>query len=297
MGSIADSEIFQITKPSLPPVSSNNTLSNKSPATRRGHDQIIIISNNVPSNYGEPMMPHLWLMFASGCYFANLTNEFLTPVFDPATAVNYDKNLKAKAHWRLLNTNLCLPECVYYFNDGRFTLRTNPSSPAVTRTYPAPYDRGFTNAIYAVTTTTNTEDGMFPVGFSFQEFVPGASRSRNDLRCRRRMDAIITSVSLVCSQQSFTQDLDANAVAVDRRLAHSQSSIPVITYTFRGDKPLPSAEQARKIHARQERRKMFARVPKWVLPTGIIIAAVPTIVLVGNWVWKRLSRGKRRGKS
>ena len=43
----------------------------------------IFHSNNVPvGEADDDFLCHLWLMFASGCYFENLATNWLTPVYD-----------------------------------------------------------------------------------------------------------------------------------------------------------------------------------------------------------------------
>ena len=110
-----------------------------------------IVSNNIPvgQTFGY-FNGHIWQMFASSCYFANLATNWLTPVYDLNTSAPVKPTLRRKAKWKLINGPGSLPSrSVVYV------------------------DRGVAIATYAATGVTNAGKIQIPGGFVFEQRVNG----------------------------------------------------------------------------------------------------------------------------
>ena len=93
--------------------------------------------------------------------------------------------------------------------------------------YPAPFNQGFTNGLYAITGATNVGKLILPTGFLFQQFEPGLGTS---LRLCARVEATVTNFSLVCSRANFLPTLPQHNAVFDERLAHARHPVPVVGY-------------------------------------------------------------------
>ena len=115
-----------------------------------------IFSNSVPIQPSDDyFVGHLWLMFASGCYFGTVTNHIIIPAYDLAASVVINPNLRREANWNLIGQAGSLPTSVTYFREN-----------------------GFTHATYYATGLTNAGVIQMANGFIFQlrtgaSFVPG----------------------------------------------------------------------------------------------------------------------------
>jgi hypothetical protein len=164
---------------------------------------------------------HLWLMFASQCYWTNLHSDQVTPVFDWHASVGASPDLKVTAEWELLDGPGSLPREVRYL--GR-------------------WDE--TNALYMVTGTNSAGGVLIPSGFVFEErfATPGG------MKLRKRVDATVASVRTGCSRKSLLPVRgDAAVVIVDWRLKEPSSGNHIPAYRDPDVAKWPSVEEAKKL--------------------------------------------------
>jgi len=160
------------------------------------------IPGDLPIGHGDGnLMCHLWLMFASDCYFASLSTNWLTPVYDSNASATIDPNLKRRAKWRLINGPGSLPFGVKYMKGD--------------------YD---VDATYLHTGLTNVADMRFPNGFVFEQRVsrrfapgpilsPGAAPAYHILK---RAVASVTAIRPFCARTEFTPVVTAGVLRFER---------------------------------------------------------------------------------
>jgi len=143
-------------------------------------------------------------MFASGCYFANLSTNWITPVYDLNASVSVNANLKRKAKWELINGQ-----------DGL------PSNVVFSGTIDLPID-----ATYLATGITNTGTIQIPSGFVFEQrigygFAPGPilhGTSNVSYHIRKRAIASVTGVRPVCSRGDLSPSAAGTTLVIDQRV-------------------------------------------------------------------------------
>jgi hypothetical protein len=195
-----------------------------------------IVSNSVPvGTTDDYLVCHLWLMLASGCYFANLATNWLTPVYDLNASVAVHPNLKREAKWDLINGAGSLPRSVVYLEMF-----------------------GRTNATYLATGVTNTGSVLVPSGFVFEQrvgarFAPGpfgAGESAATYRFRKRAVATVTAVRPACSRSDLLPAAKGLTMVIDRRLTNAvaspKDSLPM--YVVRTGAQWAPVEQAKKMY-------------------------------------------------
>jgi ankyrin repeat protein len=146
-----------------------------------------IESNNIPvGEQDSSVVGHLWLMFASQCYWPSLNSDQLTPIYDwrasaGAASSVFGNRGKVSADWELLNGPGSLPREVRYFP----------------------------NAIYTIT-GTNTVGGMlFPAGFVFKQF-------QGD-RLIKHVEVEVTAIRPVCSRTTLIPLPSKGTMVIDER--------------------------------------------------------------------------------
>jgi len=175
-----------------------------------------VLSNNVPVGTDEGyFVCHLWLMFASSSYFAGLSTNWLTPVYDSNASIAVDPELKRQAKWELINGPGSLPLSVVYL--GR-----DESCP--------------TNATYRLTGLTNAGAVQIPSGFVFERrvsrnFAPGPTGPGAlypDYGILKRAVAKVTATKPFCSPTQLAATAKGATMVIDRQLGHQ--SKPVMFY-------------------------------------------------------------------
>jgi hypothetical protein len=188
--------------------------------------QAFISDNGIPVDPGyEQVSGHLWLMFASQCYWGNQHTNQLTPVFDFEASVGANPNRKVTASWDLLNGPGSLPREVRYLGE---------------------WDE--TNGLYTVTGTNSVGGMLIPSGFVFEERVIGglsATTLIHELVVRKRVEATVTSVQSVCSRTNLMPDWGSGKIiTVDWRLKKPGSGNNVPSYFTPESEKWPSVEEA-----------------------------------------------------
>jgi hypothetical protein len=206
-------------------------------------------SNAIPvGNLDSSFTGHLWLMFASGCYYRTAAPGQLTPVFDWRATPYLNNRATMKAAWELIDGPGSLPSRVTYFESD-----DTPS------------------AIYTVTGFTNAGAIKLPAGFHFSQ--PGTGH--------KEVSAIVTSVSPSCSRANLRPTLDQRVSMIDLRW-HPDD--PGVQFTAYQADYWPSVKQAQGIYF--STRSGAAGVPVHapsklmiVILVGLLIAPPVIIVL------------------
>ena len=151
-----------------------------------------IESNNIPvGEQDSSVVGHLWLMFASRCYWPALNSDQLTPIYDwrasaGAASSQFGNRQKASADWELLDGPGSLPREVRYLD-------------ALNRT----------NAIYTITGTNSAGGMSFPAGFIFKQF--------NGDRLIKRVEVEVTAIRPVCSRANLIPLPSKGTTVIDER--------------------------------------------------------------------------------
>ena len=284
-GSTNGHEIFDLFIPAAPALAQQKDSNPKSGPRppQRLHGEGTVVSNAVPASCDESDLftSHLWLMCASSCFFRAQTNREIPPLYDINACVLHDNNLTMEAQWDLSKHSPALPAFVAYMNTRGYPTFDKAGQ----RTYiplPPPYNRGFTNAVYAIVGVTNLNGLALPTGFTFQRFEPAnAGRRKEDLRVVVRGFAVITNVSPECSRKEFLPSANGNLI-IDRRLMNAQPPIAAIRYLARKDRWL-TLEEVTAIRKTKLRRTGQERLPFAVYVVLGTLFAIPALFYI-RWL-------------
>ena len=252
-----------------------------------GHVTAIVESNSFPTACEDSVSHYLWLMFASECFLAGVTDDMLPPVFDPVLTVLFDKDLRYKAIYDLVQAPLKLPREIIFLNDGNVRTWDPQARKTVLHKYSHPYDKGFTNAVFTISGLTNVGEALLPTGFSFLEFAPGANPDAPDIK--RSILARVTKAEWNTLPVSSLPPLTKRAVVQDRRLIQEKAPGAPVTYGIQ-DKQWKTAEDVREIYELQK-RKQASTTSKMPIGTILLALIVPLAVI---FLWKKESARIRK---
>jgi hypothetical protein len=187
----------------------------------------------------QDIVGHLWLMFASQCYWSGLETRMLTPLYNYRVSVPADPKMSVKVmgEWELLAGRGSLPQEVRYLNQ---------------------WDE--TNGLYRAVGTVMAGATMLPDGFIFEE--RQAQPFPRGMVLRKVVRAEVTSVRAVCSLQDLIPAPEQGTVIVDWRLVEANNAASLSSYVNPKSGKWPSLAESRELaRANAERNQNGMRKP------------------------------------
>lgn len=224
---------------------------------------------------------HLWLMFASQCYWTNLKTNRLTPIYDWQASIANPANRSpdVRAEWELLDGPGSLPKEVRYF----------------------PKEGGLPNVVYRITGSILVGGTLIPNGFYLEQH-PIRPFNGIDLT-EKWVDVVVKGVRPVCSRVILIPSPNGKTLVIDRRVDGGVPTNRPPSY----QNPVPgqwaTAEQAQTlVSARRAAASAHSPTDRQPLDTShrkrVLIALLCTVILgpiLIYFAWKR--SGKPGGKS
>ncbi len=239
-----------------------------------------IISNDVPvGQSGGYFVSHLWLMFASGCYFANLSTNWLTSVYEVSASAPGEFRRQREAKWKLINGPGSLPSSVVYSQkDNRMEmfmqegLKDNRLQTIIqeglARANAVSLQRETIDATYTATGVTNAGKTQMPGGFVFEQrvnnngFAPGPilpGQSVPAYHILKRAVATVTAVRPICSRSILLPAAEGRTIVYDRRWANPEAPQSLTSYSFENGVQWLPVEKAKQLFMN---RRTPASAPK-----------------------------------
>lgn len=168
----------------------------------------VMVSNNIPvGETDSAVVGHLWLVFASQCYWPDLNTDQLTPIYDWRASVGaHGESLKASASWDLLSGPGSLPQKVWYLGE---------------------WDE--TNGLYTITGSKSVEGMLFPAGFTFERSQVGPLNPNtfvHEMVVVKRVDVEVTAIRAGCSKASLIPLPTGGATIIDLRFESGIANHP-----------------------------------------------------------------------
>jgi hypothetical protein len=251
----------------------------------------VVVSNDIPiGELDSAVVGHLWLMFASQCYWPKQTPDELTPIYDWHASVGmHGQNMKISAAWKLLAGPGSLPQKVWYMGQW-----------------------GETNGFYQITGSNLVGGTLIPSGFTFDQFQVGPLNEKtftHDMTLVKHLDVTVTAVRPDCSLTSLIPSPDGLAVVVDRRF---DSGIPNRPPSYKNpvngqwptidqSKVLAKVQQARDLKALERMNQAQLKNASHTLPDNApqrrskiilivmcILIAVPPLIYLARQIFKKV---------
>ncbi len=219
------------------------------------------IGNTYPGNlprYNPSLAAPLWLAYASCCYFEKPDSNAAPRMWEFDFSTQGVHHFMAKAQWDLSADSPHLPVRVVYFNTGTHfisDLKDPRHHNYAEVNYPAPYDAGFTNAIYEVISMTNTGGLALPLAFKLSRFdlVPGATNN-GTLKLVSTLEGQASVIRLDTPAVSFVPVPQVNIQVQDYRFFKEGDS-KLVQYLAKSNSPRSTAD-LKTLEAFQTQRRL-----------------------------------------
>jgi hypothetical protein len=221
----------------------------------------------------------IWLAYASGCFFSNLTTNFMEPPlsFD-GTGRFYDRpdhmrKLRIQ-HQMMGNSFVQFPSSVVFFDDG---------STALGSRQPAPYDRGFTNCLYSVDAWTNFSGTLIPAVATLKLFTPRlGGRSETELTLLGEYQIEILKFRFAKADFANTPNLPGVTLVFDSRLPEFPDLIYPTTNRWPSVEEIRLHPEFRKALTGFQSKPRKERLVRAVIITAFILSLCFPIL----WLWR-----------
>jgi hypothetical protein len=199
----------------------------------------------------DGMLP-VWFAYASQPYLDTARPGWLSPIVEPGDSGAPDEALvrmgyEQKAQLTRRAAPPGVPERAVFFNDGSVR---NMRGLAARR---APFNQGFTNAIFQALAFTNLAGMEIPTHFTVSNFLPKADGTNaNDVLCIYEWDVHLTNLLSTISVTRFKPESPKGVDFIqDYRFSAGNLYIPMVRY-YLTNSDWPATRQVKLLPAYQE---------------------------------------------
>ena len=227
-----------------------------------------------------------WLTYASAAYFRGRTNNTAEPVASLVGGVAYDhiNPFLQEAEWLLEDEPPFTPTRVIYRSDGQVRLNGK-----VVGSYPPPFDKGFTNAVFEALLFTNNAGLAVPKTAVLKVYSAGIGRhaQTGQLEVKQEYVVQLRSLAALPAGTPWVPLLPPRCVISDARVK-DEIGRPLVYSTKR--KEWPTVDQVRSSSAYSQARAGM-QAPVAPLAPGrrgfviVVLAFAALAPLV--WLWLR----------
>ena len=232
----------------------------------------------------------IWLAYCSACYLDSVRDNAFKPVW-----LLDDYTLRPKGytmHGLLKRENGFLPQELVYLHDGLIRARARGSP--VTMRAPAPFQNGFTNAIYRMLATRTVGSIKIPQRFEFLRFGLRKDGIATSLGLRCRITGELTTAYPRVAESDFLRELEGRVVVADTRFRKADVPVPQVNYSttnfqfLKSDDPrlLREREIAIGNQAVIARWQHSMEKSRWIILGVIGIVVVPPLWFFCSKLWK-----------
>jgi hypothetical protein len=203
------------------------------PSTGQGRDTWggAVGPETVPFFGPVPSIPIIWIALASSCSLDETTGVMTPPYSVQLVRAPLPVQIERQTD------KVRLPSRIIFMDDGFDRFDGNPSK------RPAPYDTGFTNAIFSAQRFTNADGIGLPNEFELRVFSPSVSgKSKSDVALTSHYRGFVSNITHFCSVSDFTPQLpNSSGMISDTRFAISGAIVPM-PFVYRGSNWLSEEE-------------------------------------------------------
>lgn len=125
----------------------------------------------VPSDWGAACVQHVWMAYASACYYQSLTNSEVYSFSLISGLRGHRLRYKETAKWTLHDQKPHLPSFIEMTSAG--IRNVNAEGKLTLQNYGAPFEKGYTEGQYEVDSYTNVQNYTFPKTYNYRGYIIG----------------------------------------------------------------------------------------------------------------------------
>jgi hypothetical protein len=193
----------------------------------------------LPNPGTSPVAPVLWWTFASASYLDTNSGPRFAPIWYPEilySAALHTMGIELPAQVVRASSPPGLPHTVVFSDDGIKREWRNPNSalwllPMEQSNRPKPFDKGFTNCILQVLSSTNWGGYEIPIQSEVRTFSPKPkAKVATDLECRCHYSVFVTNIVKAADEISTVPQVDSAIYTADWRFANLQPQVIGVGY-------------------------------------------------------------------
>jgi hypothetical protein len=255
----------------------------------------VINTNNIPPDDGRTLN-YLWLAYASSCYFSAVKTNRLTPIWMLDDPDLLDQGFDVKAFWQTQTGLPHVPVGVFYLSDGIVRALSSDKRHIEFR-YPAPFDQGFTNAVYTASATEMVGNLVLPARFVFTRYYV---QDPQHLSVLNVTEGEALNLREGTAKPPFRPTFTGQVFVIDKRFRGLDNLVPTITYHVTNGNWL-TTDELRPLHTKKLSRELLVRNklaslhntdPSVRFWRGVMIAAI-LAPLLGLTVGKLKHKNKK----
>jgi hypothetical protein len=195
----------------------------------------------------------LWLAYASSSYFQQVKTNRLRPIWMLDDPQLVEEKFTMQADWSTSTQQPFLPKRITYFNDGFYRHFTNGQRG--TNSAPAPFDKGYTNALYETFSVTNQSGLEIPAEFKLTRFYI----SDRQLRPREITTVKVTEFKTKIPKLNFRPSFSGSVDVIDLRFFFPDATKRSIHYKAK-DGVWPTVKELQPVYERELKIQRQQRV-------------------------------------
>jgi hypothetical protein len=205
------------------------------PQLKRNHAQIKALP--APVKVPDQATHFLWLTLTPSIRADEQGRVRLPPVYNPSADLGTNPDLRLDCLVEYLDLSKVLPRSIVFASDGTFNRFVDGRN--YTQHYSPPYDKGFVEASFEVTSITNWNGLAIPLQIVGRIFRPGSTRAGPELALAEKVEITITNIQSLTPGQQLPPAIEPDTIISDTRI-HLHPNQP-LTYTLNGG-PWPDLE-------------------------------------------------------
>jgi hypothetical protein len=201
----------------------------------------LIEADELPDDNGS-QINYLWLAYASTGYLNHETGGALRPICCLDDRALRAEKFKMRSILTRADAEPRLPTWLAYLSDGYY--RTVGADGRVVFKAPAPFDQGYTNAVYSVGALTNCGTLQLPLEFSFTRYAVSHDATKPGLWIRTRIVGKATTVVERLSSRVLLPQFSGAFRVKDNRFNSANPPLGQLHYEIRDGEWLNEANLA-----------------------------------------------------
>ncbi|MGV3755379.1 MAG: hypothetical protein ACO1QS_08370 [Verrucomicrobiota bacterium] len=192
----------------------------------------IVTSGPVPRD-DQSMVGYLWFAFGSSSFFSEKKAGLFEPVWQMGDPLLNDSGYKLPAFWELREGTPKVPAKMTYISDGFARFMGNGRMQL--RPVQAPYDKGYTNAVFFGEGNLTQNGISFPVTSVFRNYYvadPSKDGEPARLLVRTEIKAEISEMKRKVSLESMLPQFKGQFNIQDRRARLLNPDVPTVIYSI-----------------------------------------------------------------
>jgi hypothetical protein len=185
----------------------------------------LFVNTGVVPEYGLGLITHVWLAYASSCFYQRSTTNRTEPVFFMGSGFR-ENHLTVESTWQLSQEQPRVLTWMCDYSDGHRYWEEHDT--LLKERLPPPFDKPATNAFYSVSSWTNLDNQHLPLEWSVVQYKPNLAKGFIEPRITTLGHTL--SLGNGTSRAHFVQEMPLRTRVIDKTL--EAKGLPIRQYGY-----------------------------------------------------------------